>query len=86
MVARSYREKRRARRSGHRAPGGNGAGGVGGAGGESRLVALGTVTWPVGLGSDTALSVVVGGRYEVRVGDGFQASTLVRLVESLERV
>ena len=85
VVMGSYRVKRQHRR---RMARGSTAGVSKGVGDSARLVAVGTVG-SLGLarnqsGPVSDLSVWIGGRYEVRVGPGFEEATLARLVRTLE--
>ncbi len=85
MAARSYREKRQCRKRSGRTSTTHTA--------EQRsiepvqLVSLGTVASLVPeLDRGPELSVLVAGRYEVHVGNGFQAAALARLVHTLEQL
>ncbi len=58
--------------------------------GRARLIPVGTVA-SLGLAMGQSapgahLSVWIGGRYEARVGPGFEEATLARLVRTLERL
>jgi len=57
-------------------------------GGAPRFVALGTVAEVAAVSSTAhpALSFLVNGRFEVRVGAGFDEAALARLVRTLERL
>lgn len=53
----------------------------------AKLVSLGTVSSLVShLAPGPQLSVVVAGRYEVRVGTAFEPTTLARVVRTLEQL
>lgn len=85
VVMGSYRVKRQHRRRMARGSTGVSEAAVGGA---ATLVAVGTVG-SLGLARNqiapvSSLSVWIGGRYEVRVGPGFEEATLARLVRTLE--
>ena len=84
MAANRYREKRRLRKAAS-SPGGNVAHVA--LAGAPELVHLGTVRrlLPAASG-EHAVTVVVGGRYEVRVGRGFDAPTLAQVVRTLEQL
>lgn len=87
MAATSYREKRRTRKAD-----GNGLGyrytpAHSHLPHLPRLVLVGTVGGLLPLASSSpSLSVLVAGRYEVRVGSGFDAPTLTQLVRTLEQL
>jgi hypothetical protein len=90
MAARRYAEKRRSRRAtvGRRRAVGVQVSPVAPAavGEAARFVAVGTVASVSVPGCPAPLSFVVGGRYEVRVGAGFDGATLARLVRALEQL
>jgi len=86
VVMGNYRVKRQHRRRAAR--GGKGVVSEAAKGGSGTLVAVGTVG-SLGLARSQStpapsLSVWIGGRYEVRVGPGFEEATLARLVRTLE--
>ena len=89
-MAMNYRERRRSRRVAHRTETRRGVGRLEGAdsraGAPVKLVAVETWNWPTGATTGSPLSVVVRGRYEVRVVDGFASTTLVQVVRALEQV
>lgn len=96
MAATRYGERRRARKAAVR---GSRRGGKGlaapeggrppvGSRGTPRFVAVGTIANLSGVSPSAgpALSFLVNGRYEVRVGAGFDAAALARLVRTLEQL
>jgi len=89
-MATRHQERRRSRRAAYRTEARHLAGRLGhadnGASAAVKLVAVGTWDGPAGAITGTAVSVIVRGRYEIRVVDGFASTTLVRLVRALEQV
>ena len=89
-MAVNYRERRRSKRAAYRTETRLRVGRLGftdsSVGAPVKLVAVGTWNGPVEATAGSPLSVVVRGRYEVRVVDGFASTTLVRLVRALEQV
>ena len=89
-MATNYREKRRSRRADTRTAARQGLIGLNPS--ESRfsspprLVEVGRWSGGIVGTPGASLAVVVGDRFEVRVGRGFEPATLVRLVRALEQV
>ena len=89
-MAINYREKMRSRRADTRTAARQGLVGLSpsesGSAAPPKLVEVGRWSGGRECTPGSSLTVVVGDRFEVRVGSGFEPATLVRLVRALEQV
>ena len=89
-MATNYREKRRSRRADTRTAARQGLVELNPlesrSGAPPKLVKVGRWSGGSEHAAGSSLTVMVGDRFEVRVGSGFEPATLVRLVRALEQV